>query len=125
MVCDKDIVKITDLSEGGKTAKVNVRIVSDNEIYLTVLKKFRTLDRSGIGHFYMCVRESFVETFQIRYQKIPADRVTGSDMKLSSACADIEELAFAALDQADRRFDVAQKDLAFGSKTDFLGTPDE
>ena len=50
-----------------------------------------------------------VETFQIRYQKIPADRVTGSDMKLSSACADIEELAFAALDQADRRFDVAQK----------------
>ena len=66
-----------------------------------------------------------VETFQIRYQKIPADRVTGSDMKLSSACADIEELAFAALDQADRRFDVAQKDLAFGSKTDFLGTPDE
>ena len=48
-----------------------------------------------------------VETFQIRYQKIPADCVTGSDMKLSSACADIEELAFAALDQADRRFDVA------------------
>ena len=66
-----------------------------------------------------------METFQIRYQKIPADRVTGSDMKLSSACSDIEELAFAALDQADRRFDVAQKDLAFGSKTDFLGTPDE
>ena len=66
LVCDKDIVKITDLAEGGKAAKVNVRIVSDNEIYLTVLQKFGTLDRSGIGHFYMCVRESLVEAFQIR-----------------------------------------------------------
>ena len=66
-----------------------------------------------------------METFQIRYQKIPADRVTGSDMKLSSTCADIEELAFAALDQADRRFDMAQKNLSFGSKTYFLGASDE
>ena len=120
LVCDKDIVKITDLSEGGKTAKVNVRIVSDNEIYLTVLQKFRTLDRSGIGHFYMCVRESFVETFQIRNQKIPADGVAGTDADLAAGRGCFHDLGFPALDQIDRRFDMTQKDLAFRGELNFF-----
>ena len=125
LVCDKDIVKITDLSEGGKTAKVNVRIVSDNEIYLTVLQKFRTLDRSGIGHFYMCVRESFVETFQIRDQKIPADGVAGTDADLAAGRGCFHDLGFPALDQIDRRFDMTQKDLAFRGELNFFCASDE
>ena len=118
-------MKITDLSEGGKAAKVNVRIVSDNEIYLTVLKKFRTLDRSGIGHFYMCVRESFVETFQIRDQKIPADGVAGTDADLTAGRGCFHDLGFPALDQIDRRFNVAQKDLAFRGELYFFCASDE
>ena len=62
-----------------------------------------------------------MEAFQIRHQEITADRITGSDVKLSSAYADIEKLALPTLDQADRRFDMAQKNLSFGSKTYFLG----
>ena len=125
LVCDKDIVKITDLSEGGKTAKVNVRIVSDNEIYLTVFQKFRTLDRSGIGHFYMCVRESFVETFQIRDQKIPADGVAGTDADLTAGRGCFHDLGFPALDQIDRRFDMTQKDLTFRGELNFFCASDE
>ena len=66
-----------------------------------------------------------VEAFQIRHQEITADRITGYDVKLSSAYADIEKLAFSTLDQADLRFDMAQKNLSFGSKTNYLGASAE
>ena len=47
--------------------------------------------------------------------------VLGADVPV----ADIEKLAFPTLDQADRRFDMAQKNLSFGSQTYFLGASDE
>ena len=73
----------------------------------------------------MCVRESFVETFQIRDQKIPADGVAGTDADLTASRGCFHDLGFPALDQIDRRFDMTQKDLTFRGELNFFCASDE
>ena len=73
----------------------------------------------------MCVRESIVETFQIRDQKIPADGVAGTDADLTAGRGCFHDLGFPALDQIDRRFDMTQKDLAFRGELNFFCASDE
>ena len=99
--------------------------ITYDQVNLSFFEKFHTADRGAVCDFDPDIRISLVKFTEIFDQEITADRITGSDVKLSSAYADIEKLAFPTLDQADRRFDMAQKNLSFGSKTYFLGASDE
>lgn len=120
VIGDKYILKFFYFFYGDQIAEVCVWIVCYDQIHLTCLQKFGTFNRCSIGHFYVGIWKSSVKAFQIGNQKVSADGVTCTDSDLSAGGGGFQNLSLAALDQVDRRFNVAKKNLAFRGELYFF-----
>ena len=81
------------------TAKPGIGTVAYNKICLTLFQKLCTADGGTVCDFDTDIRVGLMEFLKIINEKIPADRIAGTDVELSkSKAARIEKLALTALD---------------------------
>ena len=82
-ISDKDIMKISQNFDIGMRSEPGVRRVAYDQVNLAFFQKFDTADRCTVGDFDPDIRIRLVKFLKIFNQEIAADRVTGSDAKLS------------------------------------------
>lgn len=122
---DKYISEFFDPYSGRCSAEIIVRIVDHDQIHKPVLKELGTFHGSLVDDLDVSAGESSVKTLQIRDEKIPADRVAGSDPDLSSGGSSVEKLCLSFSDEVHGRLDMAHEDLALRGKPDFFCTADK
>ena len=123
---DKDIPERVDRQDVQLAGKACVWEVGDDQIHLSRFQKIHALDGSLVGDLDMDVWPGLVKLFQVRDEKIPADRIAGSNPELAAAHgACLQDLRFPAADQIDGRLHMAQQGFSFRGKLYPFGTADE
>lgn len=82
---DKDIPERVDRQDVQLAGKACVWEVGDDQIHLSRFQKIHALDGSLVGDLDMDVWPGLVKLFQVRDEKIPADRIAGSNPELAAA----------------------------------------
>ena len=95
---------------------MGIRGICHNEIYLFVSEQLCTADGSLVGDTDAHVGMFFVKSLKVGNQKIPADGITGSNAQLAFQGGIFTQEGFSFLNQMNRRFDMRQQHLAFGSE---------
>lgn len=96
-------------------AKSGIRTVAYNQICLTFLQKLCTADGGTVCDFDTDIRVGLMEFLQIINEKIPADRIAGSDTQLTFQQIVSGQERFSLIQKLERRFYMLEQKFSFRS----------
>ena len=96
-------------------AKSGIRTVAYNQICLTFLQKLCTADGGTVCDFDTDIRVGLMEFLKIINEKIPADRIAGSDTQLTFQQIVSGQERFSLIQKLERRFYMLEQKFSFRS----------
>lgn len=97
------------------TAKPGIGTVAYNKICLTLFQKLCTADGGTVCDFNADIRIGLMEFLQIINEKIPADRIAGSNTQLAFQQIVSGQERFSLIQKLERRFYMLEQKFSFRS----------
>ena len=98
--------------------------IGQNDIHFPLFQQIDTFDGACVGNLNRNIGKTFMKALQVRQQKIAADGIACTDMKLPQH-AGVQKLALAAGKQVDGRFHMLKQKRARLGELYFFGAPDK